>query len=447
MPMIELSGWSGNPELSISACQAYSLCGCPAAGEAGPGRSGDGGAAPGADGEGEEDDGEVEGLAAYANEDVPEALLAAAAPAGGAPPRAENSGADPGWAAPDPAVAGVLRELGRVAAHRHLPAVKDWLRVLVKVPLMRLIEGGYHMCMTLTISSSWSTRAACRRQLLSFNFLTWFWAAATYIQGNPSHSSGLIVSVQVDVGEPGSAAHARRERLLRACIALRDQLAAATQRVEAVRPALDAAADADTGANPETPSNRAAGAAGPSRAAANAHMALLFGSSDEEEADPSPNPVTSAKPSHSGAGPGPAGRRAGGAAQAPDRVRAAGLSPAGGRAGGSAAGGRGAARGLAGRARAAASEGPVVPIVDPTERPRAPAAPAVSPAGPGRAGASGQAAAAASAAVGLARRDSVRGSNSAGALSASAAAAARKAALPETLKQKLLQSVRTSQLS
>ncbi|KAK9837243.1 hypothetical protein WJX81_001335 [Elliptochloris bilobata] len=65
--------------------------------------------------------------------------------------------------------------------HRHLPAVKDWLRVLVKV----------------------------------------------------------------DVGEPGSAAHARRERLLRACIALRDRLDAASVRVEAARPALDAAADAD----------------------------------------------------------------------------------------------------------------------------------------------------------------------------------------------------------
>lgn len=87
----------------------------------------------------------MEGLAAYANEDVPEALLAAAAPAGGAPPGAGNPGMDPGWAAPDPAVAGVLRELGRVAAHRHLPAVKDWLRVLVKVP-SKFIQGHYRMC-------------------------------------------------------------------------------------------------------------------------------------------------------------------------------------------------------------------------------------------------------------------------------------------------------------
>lgn len=241
-----------------------------------------------------------------------------------------------------------------------------------------------------------------------------------------------MISVQVDVGEPGSAAHARRERLLRACIALRDQLAAATQRVEAVRPALDAAADADPSSNPKSPANPAAGAAGPSRAAADAHMALLFGSSDEEEADGS-----------LGFGLGPADRRAGGAAQAQDRVRAAELSPAGGRASSSAAGGRGTARGLAGRARPAAGTGPPLPIVDPTERPRAPAALAVSPGATGRAGAPGQAAAAATAAAGSARGGSVRGSNPAGGSGASAAAAARKAALPETLKQRLLQSVRT----
>ena len=46
--------------------------------------------------------------------------------------RGRDIPADPRWAAPDPAVARVLRELGRVVAHRHLPAVKDWLRVLVK---------------------------------------------------------------------------------------------------------------------------------------------------------------------------------------------------------------------------------------------------------------------------------------------------------------------------
>ena len=109
---------------------------CPAAGEVRPVRAGGGGAEPDADGEAG-GDGEVEGLAAYANEDVPEALLAAAAPEASGRLRSADRGTDPGWAAPDAAVAGVLRELGRVAAHRHLPAVKDWLRVLVKVPFMR----------------------------------------------------------------------------------------------------------------------------------------------------------------------------------------------------------------------------------------------------------------------------------------------------------------------
>ena len=81
----------------------------------------------------EEEEEEVEGLAAYAVVEPSEALLGAAARAGADPGGASDPDRAPGWAAPEPAVAGVLRELGRVARHRHLPAVKDWLRVLVKV--------------------------------------------------------------------------------------------------------------------------------------------------------------------------------------------------------------------------------------------------------------------------------------------------------------------------
>ncbi len=90
-------------------------------------------AAGGSEAEGEEEEEEVEGLAAYAREEPPDALLAAAAAgAAGDPGGPGPRPAGASWAAPDPAVARVLRELGRVAAHRHLPAVRDWLRVLVK---------------------------------------------------------------------------------------------------------------------------------------------------------------------------------------------------------------------------------------------------------------------------------------------------------------------------
>ena len=230
------------------------------------------------------------------------------------------------------------------------------------------------------------------------------------------------------MGEPGSEAHSRRERLLRACIGLRDQLAAATQRVGTVRFALDAAADAHPNSHPVTSSNPArgaAGAAGPPRAAADAQMALIFGSSDEEDAS-----------GH--AGPASAGRRIVGAAHAQDRSRGAGLSPAGRRAGSSAACGHGTTR-----ARAAASAGPPAPIVDPTERPRAPAALALSPAALGRTASPGQAAAAATPPAPAARGALAKGADPARALPAGVAAAARKAQLPATLKEKLLQKVCT----
>lgn len=81
----------------------------------------------------EDEEDEVEGLAAYAVVEPSEALLGAATRPGADPGGASDPNRASGWAAPEPAVAGVLRELGRVAQHRHLPAVKDWLRVLVKV--------------------------------------------------------------------------------------------------------------------------------------------------------------------------------------------------------------------------------------------------------------------------------------------------------------------------
>lgn len=239
------------------------------------------------------------------------------------------------------------------------------------------------------------------------------------------------------MGEPGSEAHVRRERLLRASISLRERLSAAAARVEAARPALDAAADADPALNPSPDGpnpargSSAAAAAGPSRAA-DAQMALLFGdSSDESDTE--------------GACEG-FGRVSASAPQAP--------RAAAGRSGAAAAGGqlwertpqrRSSPTGARVRARVrAVPTGPPAPVFDPTERPRAAlghacmaaeaavaaAAAAVSPGGTPRAASpvstltlgSRRAAAAAAGALGV--------------------AAAGAVAVPADVKRKLLQDVR-----
>jgi len=411
------------------------------------------------EGKGEEEEEEVEGLAAYTREEPPDALLAAAA-AGAAGDRGDPGPgpAGAGWAAADPAVARVLRELGRVAAHRHLPSVRDWLRVLVKAragpaclaadtrsvaenkshvapgalvicPARRI--AGQHgarlnahrcalsqklKCRSVLGCSAWLSEAA-RRKLTKSNW-------ASKLPGKqPSRSALPPLHIngarQVDVGEPGSAAHARRERLLRACILLRDRLAAAAERVDAAAPALDAACDAacdaaagpDAGPGPAAPGARAR--------ASDARMAAVFGSSSDDDSDAERADAEGPRAGPQGRGRAVASTAASTRAGAPS---GAGTDPRGRAARAPAEASRRPGVAGAGRsARAARVGAPPIPIVDPTERPRSAAA--ATPVGGGPA-----------ARVAQPRRVPEPGERAGG--------AAGSAALPPTVKQKLLQSVR-----
>jgi len=266
--------------------------------------------------------------------------------------------------------------------------------------------------------SAWLSKAARRKQTKS----NW----ASELPGKqPSRSALPPLHIdgarQADVGEPGSAAHARRERLLRACILLRDRLAAAAARVDAAAPALDAACDAacDAAASPGAGPGAGPGPAAPgARArASDARMAAVFGSSSDDDSD-------AERADAEGAGAGPQGRgRAAASTAASTRAGApSGSNPSGRAAPAPAEASRRLRVAGPGRpARAVRVDAPPMPIVDPTERPRSAAA--AAPAGGGPAAGAAQ--------PGRVPEPGERAGGAAG-----------RAALPPTVKQKLLQSVR-----
>lgn len=215
-------------------------------------------------------DAEPEGLAEYgADAELPEALLGAAAAYSGVGAMTRD---------PAPALLETLAGLHRLLAGRHLATVQEWLRVLVKVSTAR---GTNPDCRPITPGPCPSPAACGELSRLATGQdnqqdMLQQWCAVN-MQADPtprwhrhcfgdestaqwlrslswgSQAAGErqhMASAQAEVGEPGSAGHAERERLLRTAIGLKARVTAAQDRYAAVRALLDASAAAPAAGTP-----------------------------------------------------------------------------------------------------------------------------------------------------------------------------------------------------